>query len=196
MELVHIVVVSCLVFNLGDVVVFCLVENLGNGTGTHCGGFLSCWKPRWWSKGVLSLFGILEEEQVLVFIFILAENLGGVSVGCLVFLKTWLMKLSLVMSVSCLVENLGGRAGVLAFEVTVLALLVFLGLLKTLWMWGGRGGGDLKQGWLRQNPNTWNVKKECLINTTQRANFQGKPFCQGTPCCVCMLSSLKPNWWN
>ena len=42
MELVHIVVVSCLVENLGDVVVFCLVENLGNGTGTHCGGFLSC----------------------------------------------------------------------------------------------------------------------------------------------------------
>ena len=50
------------------------------------------------------------------------------------------------MSVSCLVENLGGRAGVLAFEVTVLALLVFFGLLKTLLMWmlvgGGGGGGE------------------------------------------------------
>ena len=42
MEMVHTVVVSCLVENLGDVVVFCLVENLGNGTGTHCGCFLSC----------------------------------------------------------------------------------------------------------------------------------------------------------
>ena len=53
-----------------------------------------------------------------------------------------------MVSVCCLVENLGGRAGGLAFEVTVLALLVFFEvtvlallvffvLLKTLLMGGG-----------------------------------------------------------
>ena len=141
------------------------------GRASPCVRFYSCWKP-WWSQ--CWLFGLL-------------KNLIDEAItGDVCFLSCW--KFRWQSWCSCFRGDSACPFGI--FWVVENLVDVDVG--------GGGVGwrGDLKQGWLRQNPNTWNVKKECLINTTQRVNFQGKPFCQGSACCVCMLSSLKPNWWN